>query len=405
MDGEETEVLDLGGDVAVEEEIQTTDTGDGGQGSDTDTQRELSDVVEGDGKQPVNQVSPFTKYKADLAELKASKPEFVKDIQRAFGKIASIDKLGTTEQITQQLEAIGLHGGIEGLQTLADTAERAAQLDGLFESGDPSLIDGWSKDFPEGFSKLVFPSVDKLETLNPEQYEAGMSRAAGRFLEKYGTFGQIERLGAAIDPANKAAVDMYNELVKNIFSPLRGAASKQMTDPLAGERQKIAQERQKLQEGEQNQFKESVKKDVNTEVRSQISKQVSAMLKGKTVSERVLTNIETEISRQVNADPNYSKQVGAVFSKKDKDAAVKFIVSRAIAKAPTAIRTVLKELGVSGTAPKVAAKPAPSTGVATIPGVPKTSDVDFTRTDMATFVGTKFSHGTAWLKNGKQAKW
>ena len=153
----------------------------------------------------------------------------------------------------------------------------------------------------------------ELDTNTPQT--PGMSRAAGRFLEKYGTFGQIERLGAAIDPANKAAVDMYNELVKNIFSPLRGAASKQMTDPLASERQKIAQERQKLQEGEQNQFKESVKKDVNTEVRSQISKQVSALLKGKTVSERVLTNIETEISRQVNADPNYSKQVGAGFSK------------------------------------------------------------------------------------------
>ena len=146
-------------------------------------------------------------------------------------------------------------------------------------------------------------------------------------------------------------------------------------------------------------------KEVNSRVRSEIEKQVSSVLKGRKVSEREIVNIESELNRIVNTDTNYSKQVGAIFAKGDKDAAINFIVNRGKPKMPEAIRNVLKGFGRIGTPPKVAAKPSTNGAAATIPGVPKTSDVDFTRTDMATYIGTKTSHGEAWLKNGKKAKW
>ena len=279
MDGEEA-VLDLigtdsGGDDGSQ--VQDVDPNDAALPVDgDDSATGIQDDQHSDTDKPA--VSPFTKYKADLAELKASKPEIVKDIQRAFGKIASIDKLGTTEQITQTLEAVGLHGGIEGLQTLPTQQQRAQELGRTIRSrrriahrrlgGKDSPMDSRSSYFPRLTTRTVEPAAIRI----------GYDRATGRFLEKYGTFGQIEKLGQAIDPANKAAVDMFNELVKNIFSPLRGAASRQnRPDPLASERRSTCRRRKQteLANNEQNEFKESVNQRRERRcVRSELQKQV-----------------------------------------------------------------------------------------------------------------------------------
>src|SRR6266550_542725 len=98
--------------------------------------------------------------------------------------------------------------GAEGLEI-----HRA--LEKGFERGDVKVIDGWAKDYPAGFKKLILPALEKLETLDQEHFDAITSYLTNKVFERCGVFGSIAAIGEAISAGKtEDAVKHFNNLAK-----------------------------------------------------------------------------------------------------------------------------------------------------------------------------------------------
>ena len=137
MDGEEA-VLDLigtdsGGDDGSQ--VQDVDPNDAALPVDgDDSATGIQDDQHSDTDKPA--VSPFTKYKADLAELKASKPEFVKDIHAPSVKLPRLTSSERQSKSRRRLKLLDCMAGLKGCRSCRHRRERA-EFDGLF---DPAML-------------------------------------------------------------------------------------------------------------------------------------------------------------------------------------------------------------------------------------------------------------------------
>src|SRR5882672_2889828 len=187
MEGEDLGLLDgtgeaagggEGGDGGGEETfILPEGEGEGGAGGGEETPP--GDEADPDAAgRAIVKVEPLAIRKA-LREISTTNPEFAKKfptlekaVTTALYKSGQIEKFGGVQAISAAMEAIELHGGVEGVQELADEVAAARELEVGFERGDPKVIDGWAKDFPLGFKKLIVPALDRLETLDKTHFEA-----------------------------------------------------------------------------------------------------------------------------------------------------------------------------------------------------------------------------------------
>lgn len=413
MDGE-LEVLDVGtdqgGDGATEE---TQDIGQDGAGDAAANQDGAEGAEQQDAAAPKDGRYGPKEFKAHLAKIKEVDPVAAKAFERAYWKVAGVDKLGTTQELTALKEAVELHGGVEGLSAMAEEVQAGRALEQGFEKGDPKVIDGWANDYPEGFKKLVLPAFDRLERLDPQFHEQAASTVSTKFLEKYGVFDAFGQLGQALkDGKAEDAARLYNELVGKVFQPMRSLATKSTSDPLASEREGLESRRAELAEQEKKMFYGSVRGEVNTQVGRAMNAEIAKLLRGQKMGpelgNRVRGEITAEIKQILTAQPDYAKRYETVMGGGDREKAIKFIVDNAARNMSKAVQTVLKYRNLlnGNGARSAAGKPAPrsAVGPTTVAGRPSIADVDFARTDKATFLGSR-THGTAWLKSGKQAKW
>jgi hypothetical protein len=121
---------------------------------------------------------------------------------------------------------------------------------------------------------------------------------------------------------------------------------------------------------------------------------------------RVRSEVTAEIKQLLISQADYGKRYETVMGAGDRDKAIKFIVDNASRNMSKAVQTVLKYRNLlGGNGVRLVSKPAPKGGSSpVVAGRPSIADVDFSKTDKATFLGSR-THGTAWLKSGKQAKW
>lgn len=413
---DELEVLDAGveqggGDDGFPGDESSADQSDN---ESLDSQADASEQKEGvDGAAPADKRYGPKEVKADVARLKEIDPNLAKRFERAYWKVAGVDKLGTTQELTALKEAVELHGGVEGLTSMAEEVQAGRALEQGFEKGDPKVIDGWANDYPDGFKKLIIPAFDRLERLDPQFHEQAASTVSTKFLEKYGVFDAVGQLGAALrDGKTEDAARLYNELVSKVFQPMRNMATKSASDPLASDREQLDAKREELSKQEKSMFYGSVRSEVNQQVSRAMNAELAKLLRGRKLDaemgNRVRSEITSEIKGLLTAQADYAKRYETVMGSGDRDKAIKFVVDNASRNMSKAVQTVLKYRnllnGNNGTG-KAAAKPAPKGGSpAVIAGRPAISDVDFGKTDKATFLGSR-QHGTAWLKSGKQAKW
>jgi hypothetical protein len=435
MDGEELGLLDGtgtedagGGDDSFIEE--TPGEGEGGEpetpGGDGEGGGEGDGEGEGERSRAIVKVEPLAIRKA-LREISQSNPDFAKKfptlekaVTTALFKSGQIEKFGGIQAISEAAEALEVHGGLEGIQQMAEDNAANLELQQGFERGDPKVIDGWAKDFPAGFKKLIAPALDKLETLDKEHYTAVGSYIIGKLFSEYGVYGAISALGEALSAEKKDdAIKHFNALAKFLTDAkaLAANAKSGRTDRDA----ELDSREQEIAERDKKAFYGSVRQDVNTAVMSEMNRLIRLGLpKGRRIkvepANRLRKEINAELSRVVNTQSGYAARYEAVMGARDKDRAVRFITSQARTYLPKVVKQMLAEFnltGSTGTNTNTQRRSANGNGnrvdgaVRTVAGVPKTGDVDFRKTDKATFLSQKSQgrHGSAWLLSGKQAKW
>jgi hypothetical protein len=421
-DGEDVGLLDAG---VVEE---NADTGGASDVSALDTATEepgndLGDLVqegeqqdkgaEGDKRtlpvQVRNAIRKFTQANPDFAK---ENPRFEKEVVGALFTQKALNELGGIQAIRSLKETVEMHGGVEGLQELASEVEGSRALDVGLEKGDPKVIENYVKEFPEGFKRIVPTALDALAKSFPEDYQRLGSNILhntfrdNRSYEDLGSLGQI--IGASKD-AN--AIAAYNRLVDLLTNVQKNATSKQ-ADPYADRAKQLDEREQSLAKKDQTSFLNGVRAEVDTAVVKDVNKMIAAALKGRVMEpqarNRFLNEVRTAIATKVHSEPNYSRQWPGVRDAADHGRAVKFNYAAYSKAIPAAVSSTMKD-PVWRSYFNGAAKAAPTARTerpanATVTGRPAIGDVDFSRTDKATFLGSR-THGQAYLRNGKIAKW
>ena len=407
MDGEDvgllTEVSDGGEDTGaavadVDSEISTEVVESG-----TDETTESTDESTGDGRQIAAAV------KNHLAELKRINPALEKQIRGDIYAARAARDLGPIPELRALKESVELYGGSEGLATMAETVENAKNLDGQFERGDPSLIEGWAKDFPDGFKKLVVPAFDKLAQIDPAYYEKAASTVATKFLGQFGVFDAMSQIGEALT-ANKMedAIRVYNDLVKKVFSPMRSLASQPTVD--TSRDNELSEREKKVQESEDKVFMGGVRSRVNPEMTTHVNKVLATLLGTRKLTteqgNKIRRDINSEIAAMVNSQPEYQKRYTALQRSHNEDALFNHVITAAKGKTLEAVKKVMRETGFAS-APKQQTQQTQKTvtqqqkGIQQMGGEPDANEVDWRRSTKANYA----LGGPVWLLNGRQAKW
>jgi len=368
----------------------------------------------GDGKPKPGVYTPKL-FKDHLAKIKEFDPQNAKAFERLYYKLQGVDKLGSTQDLQTFKETIEAHGGVEGIAEMAEQVEASRQLEEGFKAGDPKLIDGWAKDYPDGFKKLLLPAFDRLESMDSQAWEQQAGTVSTKFLTKFGVFDAVGQLGAALkDNKPEEAIRLYNDLVSKVLKPMQTLAQKAANDPLAADRQKLEADRQELLTREQKMFYGTVRTDVNTQVTALINKELRTVLGDKrldvNLGNRLRKAINEELATKTNSNPIYSRQYKAMMAGGDKDKAVKFIVTNASKNVSAVVKQIVKEFALTpgsrgngaGGSQQRRATSSGNGQPQTIPGKPKAGDVDWTRSDKSQFI---LPHGQVWDKQGKLRKW
>jgi hypothetical protein len=373
------------------------------------------------GRQPSAKDLPMQVRKA-MRAMASADPNFAKNfpgleksISTALFKVNAINRLGGVQKFQEFTDLLDAHGGADGIAALAEEVEAGRDLERGFEQGDPAVIDGWAKDYPAGFKALVGPALAKLEQMDQAGFDQAISSPMLKTLDRCGVLSVFSSLENALASKNYEQAGKDINAIKGFFADLRKLSSRANSpDPLKADRDKITAEREEIQ-GEKNKvFYGGVRQEVNGQVTAAMNRMIRQELGSTKIrldtANRLRKEINAELARIVNTSRGYAERYKAVMGGGDHDRAVRFIVSNAVQKLPAVVKQLVREFNLKKTAPANAGnvrrvENRSGGGNNTVSGVPKTSEVDFRRTDKARWLVMKQGHGEAWLLNGKLAKW
>jgi hypothetical protein len=365
-----------------------------------------------------------TDVRRAIRELSAAQPEFAKryptlerQVTAALFKAGQADKLGGIQALREASELLENHGGVDGIAGMAEEVQASRMMEEGFKAGDPVLVDTWAKEYPDGFKALVGHAIEKLEAVDLAAHDRALSGPMYKALDRCGVIGTITALETAIAGERYDEIQRHAGDLKQFLSELRNFATRaKAPDPLKGEREAFDREKQEFAGEQQKAFYGGIRSQVNTQVMGFTNQLLRQALAGKKIpiatGNRLRKAINEELATQVNTAPGYADKYKAVIGAGNSERAVHFIVAAARAKLPGVVKKLVREFNLTGSGNassagvrRVAASGRASGGGSTVTGRPKTSDVDFTRTDKASWLGSIAGHGEAWLKNGKKARW
>ncbi len=409
-----------GGGSEIDEELTPGGEGADEPGEHGDDQHADDDAAGGDRRLPLDVRKAVREITTQNPDFLKRFPKFEKEVTGALFTRQQVESLGGLRSISDTFEKLEAYGGLDGIEEMATDAEASRELEKGLERGDPAVITGWAKDFPDGFKRSVIPSLETLEKLDETRSEEVASWQIAKTFEKFGVFSVVSALGKALsDNKPEDAVRHFNELAK-FLSDARGLAKRANSDPYASRSQELDARETKLNEDDQKNFRAIVRSEVNTKVTSELNKQLRDHLRTLKVfkvesgtANRMRKEINSELQRLVNSDSEHQRRYDSIIGSKDRDRAVNYVIKAAFRKLPEAIKSVVKDYNLKpsarpgGGGPRRHAAAAGGGGGSsnTVSGVPKTSEVDFSRTPMDRFLASRGGHGQAHLKNGKIAKW
>ena len=435
MDGDElgliedesgTDLGESGGDEGGGEEEITEGEGEGeGEPEGEQGEGEEGDEDLGEGRRaPAATRTLPTELRKALREFNAGNPDFAKKFPRlerqltaALYKAGQADKMGGLPQLRAARELLESHGGPQRIAQMAEEAEAAHSLQEGMRDGDPVLIDIWSKQHPDGFKAMVGPSIERLEAMDLSAHDKALSGPMYKTLDRCGVIGSMNDLDNAIAGENLDDIRKHAGAIKNFLQELKNFSSRaKAPDPLKADRDRIEAERGEIQNERRETFRSGVATEVGMATVSYINRALRQELAGRKLSvgtaNRLRKQINEDLAASVNGNEQYREKYKAVMGAGDHQRAVNFIVQNARQKVPLIVKRVLRDfnLGAKSAGPgRTIRRPAGGGGNnrtgTVITGRPKTSEVDFTRTDKARYLGSLSGHGEAYLRNGKMAKW
>lgn len=432
---------DLGGGGGDEEIIEGDETGgDGGEGGEGD---EDPDARGGDDDPASRRAAgrptdagalrkalrTITQSNPDLAK---QFPRLEKDLTAALFSRGQIEQLGGVRAVSEVIEKVEALGGLEKIGEDYEELEAGRNFQQGVERGDPAVLSSWAKDFPDGFKRSVLPMYEQLEKLDEERAEQIGSAIMSRLFDRMNVFGGISDLGVAIqsmkadDPARAAAVKHFNDLARFI-GQAKSLGARARQDPYASRSAELDEREQNIAKKDLENFQSAVKTEVSTQVVREMNRQLSAKLRdikvfhvqGRTAN-RMRQNIAAELRRQLNADPSYAREYERIAKSGDRQRAIQYVLKSSARKLPAAIKAVLPDFNLKATGRPGGARrfSAPRGGgdrggdgnrQVAVSGRPKTSEVDFTRTDKSYWIGHISSgfrqKGQAYGKDGKLYTW
>jgi hypothetical protein len=410
--------------------------GDGGEETtfiegETETETETPEGGEGGGAEKSGESEEGERGRAlpvqlrqALRALSEQNPEFAKKFPRierqltaALFKAGQADKMGGLPALRSAVETIEAHGGPEGIRELAETAEASRVLEEGMNAGDPVLASTWSESSPEGYKAFGRPYLEKLESMDLAAHDYTVAPDMVRTLTRTGVYDSMADLETAIAGEKFEDVQRHFQALKKFFLDLRQfGSSVKGPDPLKAERDRFDQERQQFATEQTKTFYGGVRGEVNTQVMAYTNRLLRQELHGRKIrletANRLRKQINEDLAEAVNTAEGYADRYKAVMKQNDHGKAVQFITAAARTKLPVIVKRVLRDFNLAGGTPAGGPRRAVLAGgrgagtPATVAGRPKTSEVDFSRTDKTAWLGSlNLGHGEAWRKDGKKAKW
>lgn len=443
LEGEDLELIDGtgtedagGGEGGAEESFIEEETpggeGEGGEGGAEGGEGGEEDQRGGGegGDRAIVKFTPDLVKKA-LREIATSNPEFAKKfptlekaVTTALYKDMQIRKLGGLQTVNQLAESVEAHGGIEAIEQNAEELRLFRDMEGGMRKGDPLIIDGWLKDYPNGLKRLLLPAIEKIAKVDEAFIDKVRCHGGDVILARCGVYSCVTKLGEALSADKKDdAIKSFNDLVKffaefkNLAAAAKGGTDDTGRDSELDEREKNADQR------DRDTLYRAARLEVNPILMAEVNKLIRKFLPaGRKIkveqANRLRKEINTDARAAMNAKKDFAPKFEDLMQAGDQRKLARFILDRARAELPNVVRQLMREHGLttraagggtgsnSGSGTRRIVRD--SGGGGTQAGKPKHEDIDWTRTDKAVWlssVSAGKSVGKIFLKNGKQAQW
>lgn len=322
MDGMEGAVLDSPVEVTESPSEAIEQPIDGVPGQElTPEPADEGQITDGDGRTLPKEVQSALKL------LREQHPEMAKTLEELRKAYFSSRQHGeffkTPAEARQAHATLELVGGSEGIANLQSQVSAAEAIDAAAESGDPSLVEDWASDFPEGFKKLAAPYLDKLQKLDPVAYAKTLQPHVYASLESAGLGSVLSSMQQALAANDVAQVkDILGKTLGWLDGQKQLAGQRPKTDD--PERLKFEQDKQAFNQEKEKTFRGDIGRETSAHQSQVISKSLTPYLKTRNLSIEAKSDLNDGINREINrllkADSVYQSQVKAMLNAKNRDA-------------------------------------------------------------------------------------
>ena len=224
--------------------------------------------------------------------------------------------------------ALDTVGGVEGIAGLREQVQASEFLEQAAENGDPSVIEDWAADYPEGFKKVMPHALRQYEKMDAAGFQKALQPHFAGFLDHAGLGSVLESLWEAVG-ANKA--EDAKSLIQRTYKWLENqkASAQQATPTTDPDREKLQRERQEFDQQRDQAFRNDIGQETYKYQQDGIDKALASYLKGRKLTDqgkqRLVKAINAEVRDTLKADQGYQRQVKAFLTKKDAEGTKRYI--------------------------------------------------------------------------------